>query len=416
MTAFGGTAGQNQSTNWGTMLGGYAGTGGSASGGDGNFRGQNGQVNHGGQAPNGGAGGRGGEQTGIYVSRHGPQNATGIYKGEDGATPGGGGGGEASIGSPTPGTNNAGGGAGGYCYRTFLPGQITQGAFYNVTVGGKGHGDMYWGGNGGDGLVRLCWDVPVALPQEYMYWDGNPVMQAWGNGGGSGWGGSNPRDGVDNGGWPFLAWIFQYEPAAAPDPGQGPSCFLAGSPVIMSDGSIKMIEDIQIGEWVKGAYGESNQVLALDRPLLGIRNIYVINNEHRTTDEHPHLKPDNTFYLINKAGWLANENNSWQPVITDTGMTELWNMPGTDDTDILQPFEIGGKVITSTGERTIENITVQQHPADTQLYNLVLGGSHTYFVEGYCVTGFINNKDFDYKSWTANGTPWTADDYRKAKD
>ena len=214
------------------------------------------------------------------------------------------------------------------------------------------------------------------------------------------------------------SFIEHYTPPPPPPDNPPPppwSCFMVDSPVIMADGSVKMIQDIQIGEFVRGAYGESNPVLALDRPLLGNRSIYVINDEHRTTDEHPHLRPDNTFFLINKAGWLANENNSWQPVITDAGITELWNMPGTDDTDMLQPFEIGEKVITSTGERTVETITEQQHPADTQLYNLVLGGSHTYFVEGYCVTGFINNKDFDYTTWTAKGQPWTADDYRKSQ-
>jgi hypothetical protein len=36
---------------------------------------------------------------------------------------------------------------------------------------------------------------------------------------------------------------------------------------------------------------------------------------------------------------------------------------------------------------------------ETQLYNLVVGGSHTYHVDGYAVTGWPNEDDFDYDLW-----------------
>jgi hypothetical protein len=38
-------------------------------------------------------------------------------------------------------------------------------------------------------------------------------------------------------------------------------------------------------------------------------------------------------------------------------------------------------------------------PPDTQLYNLVVSGSHTYHVDGYAVTGFPREDDFDYDAW-----------------
>ena len=38
-------------------------------------------------------------------------------------------------------------------------------------------------------------------------------------------------------------------------------------------------------------------------------------------------------------------------------------------------------------------------PSDTQLYNLVVGGSHTYHVDGYAVTGWPREDDFDYDRW-----------------
>jgi hypothetical protein len=40
-------------------------------------------------------------------------------------------------------------------------------------------------------------------------------------------------------------------------------------------------------------------------------------------------------------------------------------------------------------------------PEDTQLYNLVIGGSHTYHVDGYAVTGWPREDDFDYDLWKA---------------
>ena len=39
-------------------------------------------------------------------------------------------------------------------------------------------------------------------------------------------------------------------------------------------------------------------------------------------------------------------------------------------------------------------------PEDTQLYNLVVDGSHTYHVDGYAVTGWPSENDFDYDTWS----------------
>jgi Hom_end-associated Hint len=194
----------------------------------------------------------------------------------------------------------------------------------------------------------------------------------------------------------------------------GTSCFMAGSPVVMADGTIKPIEDVKIGEYVKGAYGEANKVLAYDRPLLGDRRMFIINGEHRTTDEHTHMRSDRTFGMINLDTWLKNENFTKQEVIIDdNGTIEMWRMPGTDDMNVVKQLELGEELWTVDGPKELVSVTSEELPPETQLYNLVLDGSHTYFVDGYCVTGFINGRDFDYKTWTNSTSPWTADDYRK---
>ena len=161
LTGNGGGGGTNQ-----FFDGGSIGIGGTATGGQQNFPGQDGQGNNGGSATNGGAGGQGGLTNGNYVRNHGPQNSTHINAGYAGGFPGGGGGGEASMPGtgPTPGGNIDGGGAGGYCYRIYGPKDIIQGNGYYCQVG-EGGSSNGLGGKGGDGLIRLCWDTPVTLPQ-----------------------------------------------------------------------------------------------------------------------------------------------------------------------------------------------------------------------------------------------------------
>jgi hypothetical protein len=66
-------------------------------------------------------------------------------------------------------------------------------------------------------------------------------------------------------------------------------CFLEGAKVTMADGSLKAIQDIIVGDVVKGAFGENNNVIALHRPLLGAGTIVDINKEHKSTKHHPHV-------------------------------------------------------------------------------------------------------------------------------
>jgi hypothetical protein len=46
-------------------------------------------------------------------------------------------------------------------------------------------------------------------------------------------------------------------------------------------------------------------------------------------------------------------------------------------------------------------------PPHTQLYNLVLGGSHTMRLDGYLVTGWPNEHDFDYDAWRPKDVRFT---------
>ena len=190
------------------------------------------------------------------------------------------------------------------------------------------------------------------------------------------------------------------------------SCFLAGSVVVMADGSLRLIEDVKIGEYVRGAYGEANKVLAIDRPLLGNRQVFLINGEHRTTDEHSHMRQDRTLGPIHMKAWLLDRGARHDVVVDQVGTVESWLVPGIEDVTNIRPLEIGDELWTVNGAKVLSSIDSFVLPADTLLYNFVLDGSHTYFVEGYCVTGWVNGRDFDYASWTNSSDPWTSDDYR----
>jgi hypothetical protein len=65
----------------------------------------------------------------------------------------------------------------------------------------------------------------------------------------------------------------------------------------------------------------------------------------------------------------------------------------------VQQLDIGIDLKTVEGSRTVVFLETYEMSPDTQLYNLVLDGSHTYHVDGYAVTGWPKEDDFDYESW-----------------
>ncbi len=174
-------------------------------------------------------------------------------------------------------------------------------------------------------------------------------------------------------------------------------CFLAGSLVTLADGTTKAIEDIEIGDVVLGAFGEANTVLALHRPLLGSHQMCRINEEHSTSSHHPHISADAKFYCMHPAITDDNTYGRVHTVITVNG-EETMMLHGLKRGRV-QVLETGIHLKTVEGSRETKSLELYSMPADTQLYNLVVGGSHTYHVDGYAVTGWPREDDFDYDAW-----------------
>lgn len=190
----------------------------------------------------------------------------------------------------------------------------------------------------------------------------------------------------------------------------GSSCFLTGSKVKMADGTFKNIEDVQVGEYLMGAFGEANIVLAKDDVFLGNRPMYRINGEHSTTGEHPHVSPDRQFYSF-EIGSIYEEWGDYYPCELADGSKETLINIGLTKTKVQQ-LDNGIELLTVDGAKPVANVIQYTLPPETTLHNFVVGGSHTYFVEGYAVTGWPREDDFDYSEWKPVGRTLNLDDYR----
>jgi hypothetical protein len=166
----------------------------------------------------------------------------------------------------------------------------------------------------------------------------------------------------------------------------------------MADLTTRPIEDVRVNDLVLGAFGEINRVLALHRPLLGNALMCKINNEHTTTNHHPHVSLDKQFYCGNPDLVSNSTYGHVHKVIDVDGNYVDMMLPGLKR-ERIKKLEVGVRLKTVEGSRIAQTLETFSMPADTQLYNLVVGGSHTYYVEGYAVTGWPREDDFDYDNW-----------------
>lgn len=177
------------------------------------------------------------------------------------------------------------------------------------------------------------------------------------------------------------------------------ACFLPGSLVQMADGTTKAIEDVCVNDLVLGAFGEFNTVLALHHPMLGDELMCNINGEHSTTNHHPHISFDKKFYCGN-VNTLDTAYGQTHKVILEGGWVVERMLQGLKKERILK-LELGVELKTVGGSKVTHSLETYSMPYETQLYHLMVGGSHTYHVNGYAVTGWPDENDFDYDTWAA---------------
>jgi len=176
-------------------------------------------------------------------------------------------------------------------------------------------------------------------------------------------------------------------------------CFLEGSMVHMADGTTKAIEDVRVHDCVIGAFGEINTVLFLHRPRLGTASMCCINHEHHTTTHHPHVMTNRQFCCHDPETVSTLTYGHTHTVIDEHGH-EVDQMLYGLVKERIHTLQEGMALKTIHGSKIVETMDVYSMPEETQLYNLVVSGSHTYHVDGYAVTGWPREDDFNYDTWS----------------
>ena len=159
--------------------------------------------------------------------------------------------------------------------------------------------------------------------------------------------------------------------AAANDHSQGQtgmgSCFIAGTKVTMADGTFKNIEDIKVGDKVKG-HKEDNIVIKLDPTLLGDRKLYSFNdNEHYFfTSEHP---------FMTEEGWKSIKPEKTK----ERDGVELYDQLKGD-------LKVGDKLVTDNGPIKVTDIkSKEMNNPEMPLYNFNVSNDNSYIADDYVV-------------------------------
>lgn len=162
-----------------------------------------------------------------------------------------------------------------------------------------------------------------------------------------------------------------------PNQAHAKSCFVAGTRILMADGSERPIETLQAGEQVLDQHGQINRILAVERVILGNRRLYGLNHlPPFFTAEHP---------FLSTRGWVAIS-----PAMTRAEQPTLAVQPLFTGMRIL----CGPAAVALTGnlalaaqpaELLVESLYWVESPPTTALFNLILDGSHSYIANSLIV-------------------------------
>ena len=155
------------------------------------------------------------------------------------------------------------------------------------------------------------------------------------------------------------------------------TCFTAGTLIAMADGTSRPIEHVLVGDLVLGSAGRVNWVVEIERPLLGQRHLYALNeSDFFVTAEHP---------FMTEEGWKSIDPTA----LAAEGSTLPAGRLAVGDRLLTLaaaavPVGAGKSAGAEALDVRIESVALRSlvdRPADpaTQLYNLRLDGDHTYF-------------------------------------
>jgi hypothetical protein len=164
---------------------------------------------------------------------------------------------------------------------------------------------------------------------------------------------------------------------------QEASCFVAGTLVLMADGTERPIETLRPGDAVLGRRGQVNRVVASERTLLGRRRLYAFNGRRPfVTAEHPFLTCEGWKALDPEATRRENEHLHVAALqLGDRicrGAARRVAVRGT-----VADSERSLLFIQST--TALEALAGVEADPQTPLFNLLLDGDHSYVADGWIV-------------------------------
>ncbi len=156
------------------------------------------------------------------------------------------------------------------------------------------------------------------------------------------------------------------------------SCFVAGTRVLMADGSERPIDSVRAGDAVLGRCGRVNRVVASERTSLGRRRLYAFNGgQPFVTAEHPFLTCE---------GWKALDPEATRRENDRLHVAAL--QPGDRVCRaVVRRVEHAGaqQLLFLQSAMVLEALAAVEADPGTPLFNLLLDGDHSYVADGWIV-------------------------------
>ena len=145
-------------------------------------------------------------------------------------------------------------------------------------------------------------------------------------------------------------------------------CFIAGTKVVMADGSQKNIEDIVVGDKVLGHENAVNIVTNITPAHLGDRKLIAINNSNYfSTEDH---------VFKGKDGWVSASPERTEQIYPDV-VKQIEGIPNQ--------MSAGTILLTIKGEAVVEELKMKNEAPETLVYDISVTGDHTYFANDFLV-------------------------------
>lgn len=187
-------------------------------------------------------------------------------------------------------------------------------------------------------------------------------------------------------------------PGPPGSPGPVPGCFLAGTKVIMADGSLRNIEEVRVGEMIACGFNEVVEVLAVRVGPAQNNNLFLINGDIITTGEHVFYTRDENQVVacegeVSRRARIVSLAENYREVIIDSigSVGKLHLPPGL----IVNQMQVGARLARIGGNETVVTSIEPWRgkiTPDDMVYTLVTGRSMV--LEGGFIVGAWPSGDY----------------------